>query len=232
MAKSPPPQGSGAPDLRFQAAIAQQRLLASTVIAESAHGPIDIIAGTDVSYAKHSDTLVAAVALLKAETLDVLEVSLWQGRSDFPYIPGLFSFREVPPLLEAFKRLSRLPDLIVCDGQGLAHPRRFGLACHLGVTLDLPAIGCAKSLLIGMHATLGENRGDMADLLHNKERVGKAVRTRTGTRPVYVSVGHRVSLEAACDWVLRLSPRYRLPETTRVADHAVNTALKALNAPP
>jgi deoxyribonuclease V len=138
-------------------------------------------------------------------------------KTRFPYVPGYLSFREAPAALAAMRRLRRDPDLIVCDGQGFAHPRRFGLACHLGLLANLPSIGVAKSRLIGEHAVLGSQRGEWVPLVDDGERIGVVLRTRTGVRPVYVSVGHRISLETAIDYVLRCTTRYRLPETTRQA---------------
>jgi len=139
----------------------------------------------------------------------------------FPYIPGLLSFREIPVLLAALSKLKEMPDLLFCDGQGYAHPRRFGLACHLGVLLDRPAIGCAKSLLIGTHGELGQEAGSWVPLIDEKakgERIGAAVRTRTGVRPIYVSQGHRVSLETAIRLTLQVGEGVRIPRPTREAD--------------
>ena len=132
----------------------------------------------------------------------------------------------MPPLLNAYNKLTIKPDLIVCDGHGLAHPRRFGLACHLGVILDIPTIGCGKTKLLGEFNELAEHRGATADLLDNDEVIGKVLRTQDNIKPVYVSIGHKVSLETAVEWVLKLTPKYRLPETTRQADQLVNKTLK------
>ena len=173
---------------------------------------------------------MAAVTVLDAQTLELLQVESYVGQATFPYIPGLFSFRELPAVLEVLKKLTTLLDLLVCDGQGLAHPRRFGLACHVGVATGIPTIGCAKTRLLGDFEPLGPDRGDYQNLLDNGEVVGRAVRTQTGKNPVFASVGHKVSLETATEWVLRLAPTYRLPETTRAADHAVNALLRAENA--
>ena len=141
---------------------------------------------------------------------------------EFPYIPGLLSFREVPALLAALKKLKELPDLLFCDGQGYAHPRRFGLACHLGVLLDRPTIGCAKSILIGTHGELGKKKGswtELTDETANSERIGAVVRTRDGVRPVYVSQGHRMSLDTAIRLTLAVTDGFRIPRPTRDADH-------------
>ncbi|WP_132207022.1 deoxyribonuclease V [Kribbella steppae] len=183
------------------------------------------VAGLDVAY--DGDRLAAAVVVLDWETLAEVDRAVVLGETTFPYVPGLFAFREVPGLLEALRKLSTTPDLLVCDGQGLAHPRRFGLACHLGVLTGLPAIGAAKTAFVGTHAEPGPARGESADLIVDNEVVGAVVRTQDGVKPIYVSVGHRVSLSTAVQHVLHLSPRYRLPETTRAADHLCRQALSA-----
>ncbi|MCP2339621.1 deoxyribonuclease V [Actinomadura rupiterrae] len=180
------------------------------------------VAGLDVSYAGdgHSThTRVAAAAVvLDASSLEVLEESVAVGTSDFPYVPGLFAFRELPTLVEALRGLSITPDLLVCDGYGLAHPRRFGLACHVGIITGLPAIGIAKTAFVGTHEPPGPKRGDRSPLLIDGAEVGSVLRTQDGVKPVFVSVGHRVGLDEACRLALALAPGYRLPETTRRAD--------------
>lgn len=209
----------------IEAAEALQRELAPRVIRDDAFGPVRRVAGVDVAYALDDSMLVAAAVVVDAETLAPLESVSAMAAPAFPYVPGLFSFRELPPILAALDRLAAPPDLIVCDGHGLAHPRRFGLASHLGVVRDVPTIGCAKTLLIGLHDAPASERGARAPLVDGDEIIGAALRTQTGIRPVYVSTGHRVSLDTACDWVLRLATRYRLPETTRLADQAVRRAM-------
>ena len=142
----------------------------------------------------------------------------WRAcRTRFPYVPGLLSFREAPAALAALGQLKTSPDILLCDGHGLAHPRRFGLACHLGLLSGLPSIGVAKSLLTGEHAPPAQERGAWTPLLDGGEVIGAALRTRPGAKPVYVSIGHRISLESALQVVLRCTGRYRLPETTRQA---------------
>jgi deoxyribonuclease V len=160
----------------------------------------------------------AAVIIFSWPDLAVAEVARASGRSGFPYIPGLLSFREIPPLLRAFRRLEKVPDLIFCDGQGLAHPRSFGLACHLGVLLGIPTLGCAKTLLIGEHAPVPPFRGGRSALFFQRRRVGTVLRTRDDTRPIFVSPGHRISISQAASWALRCATRYRIPEPTRLAD--------------
>lgn len=215
------------PPLNEQDALAIQTHLATKVISEDKMDSINTIAGTDVAYDEKSNQLVAAITVLDAITHEIVESQSVVEAVKFPYIPGLFSFRELPPLLNAFEKLSIRPDLIVCDGHGIAHPRRFGLACHLGVTLSIPTIGCAKTKLIGDFLPVEQARGQMSDLIVNEEVVGKVLRTQHNVKPVFVSIGHKISLDAAVDWVLKLSPKYRLPETTRQADQLVNKALKS-----
>lgn len=180
------------------------------------------VAGADVSYDRGSPVLFAAIVVLDVHSGEVVDRSGVRGRARFPYVPGYLSFRELPPLVEAFARLRVVPDLLLCDGQGLAHPRRFGLACHVGVTLGIPTIGCAKSRLVGTHREPGRRRGSHRPLLDGREVIGEVVRTREGVKPVFVSVGHRVALEAARRWVLRLAPRTRLPDPIRLAHQEVN----------
>ena len=180
------------------------------------------MAGADISFDHRSPELHAAVVVLDAESLEVEEIAGVRAKARFPYVPGYLSFREIPPLLEAFAKLEAVPDLIICDGQGRAHPRRFGLACHLGVLLDLPTLGCAKSRLIGDYREPGPRRGAHTRLRDGGEVIGEVVRTRSGVKPVFVSVGHRVCLETARRTVLRLAVRYRLPEPVRAAHREVN----------
>jgi len=213
-------------DLTPKEAVTLQRELAGQVERENRLGVVSRVAGVDVSYHARTDRLAAAAVVLDAASLQVMDVQIVLGRPAFPYVPGLFSFRELPPVLEALGKLATPPDLIVCDGQGIAHPRRFGLACHLGVWTGLPTIGCAKTRLTGTHEMPGERRGSRAPLMDKGEEIGAVLRTRDGVAPVYVSTGHRVDLKTACAWVLRLAPRYRLPETTRIADRLVGQALR------
>ena len=191
--------------------------------------PARVIAGADVEYDKGSDSIAGAIVLLDADTKAVLEVATHVMTATFPYIPGLFSFREMPPLVEAYRKLHLKPDVIICDGHGFAHPRRFGLACHLGVELGVPTIGCGKTRLIGHYEDLAQERGATAPLLDEVtgDMLGVALRAQTGINPLFVSVGHRVSLATATQLVLSMSVAVRLPETTRQADRCAREALTA-----
>jgi deoxyribonuclease V len=207
---------------------ALQQALRSQVVARDALGRrVRTVAGTDVSFDRAAPTLFAAVVVLDAHTLAVVDAATARAPASFPYVPGYLSFRELPALIAAFAKLRVAPDLVVCDGHGRAHPRRFGLASHLGVALDVPAIGCAKSVLVGGHAVPGPERGAFAPLRDGGVTIGSALRTRTGVAPVYVSVGHRVSLATARRWVLRLAPSHRLTEPVRAAHAEGNRARSA-----
>jgi len=206
-------------------AIALQKEFAPKVITKDLFDDIHYVAGVDVAYSKNSDKLVAAIVILDISTLDVIEIATAEDKVEFPYIPGLFSFRELPPLIKAFAKLRQTPDLVMCDGQGYAHPRRFGLACHLGLLFDIPTIGCGKTVLLGESQELTLQRGAMVDLLDRGEVIGSSLRTQTNINPIYVSIGHRISLATACHWSLRLTPKYRLPEPIRAADQVVRSFL-------
>ncbi len=186
-------------------------------------GPAEVrfTAGLDVGYAD-DDTVTGAVVVLDAG-LKVVDQAVAREKARFPYVPGLFAFREIPPLLTALAQLSVTPDLLVCDGYGVAHPRRFGLACHLGVVTGLPAIGVAKTAFVGTYPEPAPERGRWAPITLDGDTVGRALRTRTGVKPVYVSQGHRMSLDNACAQVLRLAPDFRLPEPIRLADRLSRT---------
>lgn len=202
--------------------------LAEQVVREDTFKDISYVAGVDVAYEEERNIVVAAITILDVVTLELIETSTHAEKVNFPYIPGLFSFRELPPILQAYEKLSIKPELIICDGQGYAHPRRFGLACHLGVKIDVPTIGCAKTRLFGSYEEPAEKRGSYSELLDAGEVIGRVLRTQDKIKPVFVSIGHKVNLNTATDWVLKLCPEYRLPETTRTADHAVKMAMKEL----
>ncbi|MEU6851311.1 endonuclease V [Actinacidiphila alni] len=196
-----------------------------------------LVAGLDVAYAGDGrgtgDLVAAAVVVIDMATLEVVERATATATTAFPYIPGLFAFRELPVLVEALRALrGPAPDLLLCDGHGLAHPRRFGLACHLGVLTGLPTAGVAKTPFVGRHhpAALGPARGAHADLRDGTETVGRALRTQPGVKPVYVSTGHAVDLPTACAHTLTLAPHYRLPETTRHSDRLSRDTLAAARA--
>jgi deoxyribonuclease V len=197
-------------------AVELQRVLAARVQKRGALRHLRTVAGVDV--ALRGGRARAAAVLFAAQSGEPLESSVAELPLDFPYVPGLLGFREVPAMRAALARLSTVPDLLLVDGHGYAHPRRFGVACHLGVELDLPAIGCGKSRLVGEHAEPALRRGSRRPLLHAGECIGSVLRTRTGVRPVYVSIGHRVDLATAVRLVLRFAARFRLPEPIRAAD--------------
>jgi deoxyribonuclease V len=200
-------------------AIELQKQLAHEVVREDKFKePVETVAGIDLGYDARTDTCRAVVVVLKFPELELVESAEAILPIQFPYVPGLLSFRETPVAIKALEKLENAPDLIICDGQGVAHPRRFGIACHIGLIADVPTIGAAKSILVGNFENLDERRGSTADLLHRNEKIGVALRTKDKVQPIYVSVGHRVGLETAIDFVLRCAPKYRLPETTRLAD--------------
>lgn len=194
----------------------QERLRAK-VIKRDARRKVTRVAGVDVGFEQSGLMTRAAVVCLSFPELELLEHAVARRKTRFPYVPGLLSFRECPAALAAIQRLKRRPHVLLCDGQGYAHPRRFGLACHLGLLSGLPSVGVAKTRLIGDHEPVPRERGARVPLIHQGEEIGAVVRTRTGVKPVYVSIGHKITLERAVELVLACSPRYRLPETTRQA---------------
>jgi deoxyribonuclease V len=175
------------------------------------------VAGVDISAGDSQGIARGAVVVLGYPELEIVEVKTAEGKLTFPYIPGLLSFRECPLILDACEKLYTTPDLILVDGQGVAHPRRFGLASHLGLFLDIPTIGCAKSILCGRHQPVGEEVSSHAELIDKGELIGAALRTRPGVRPIYVSIGHKIDLASALDWVMNCCRGYRLPEPSRLA---------------
>jgi deoxyribonuclease V len=197
---------------------AVQLELRSQVIREDRFDRINYVAGVDVGFEDNYTITQAAVAILTFPDLQLVEVAIAKIPTTFPYIPGFLSFREIPAILKALEKTKITPDMILCDGQGLAHPRRFGLACHLGVILDAVTIGVAKSLFVGTHEELPPLKGSWKPLIHKEEMVGAVVRSRTNVNPLYVSIGHRISLNSAIDYTLKCTTKYRLPETTRLAD--------------
>ncbi len=208
-------------DVSPQEAMAIQLRLRSRLRLNGA-GPFATVAGIDVSYDDTSKLMFAGVVVMSGDGRQVLETATAAARIRFPYIPGLLSFRETPAVIKAWTKLKARPDCLICDGHGLAHPRRFGLACHLGVLLRLPSIGCAKSLLVGTHRQPGKRRGSLEPLLDRGEQIGAVLRTRHGVAPVFVSQGDRIGLDAAVQTVLDTCSGYRLPEPTRRAHLLVN----------
>jgi deoxyribonuclease V len=214
---------------RVDEAIAEQLALRARVIPRAPDGFAPrTAAGLDVAY--DGDRLVAAVCVVDVEMLSTVEEATIVGSTDFPYVPGLFAYRELPSLRTVLAELESKPDVLVCDGHGLAHPRRFGLACHLGVLTGMVTIGVAKSAF-GSYTEPGRKRGDWSPVEHDGEVVGRALRTQDGIKPVFVSIGHLIDIESACDLVLRLAARHRQPETTRRADHVCREALRTAPSP-
>lgn len=200
-----------------EATLIQQQLMPE-VIAEDQLETVQFVAGVDAGYEETTGIARAAVVILSFPDLQLCEQAIAHRPVTFPYIPGYLSFREMPAVLEALEKLNTTPNLFLCDGQGIAHPRRFGLACHLGVLTNLPSIGVAKTRFIGEHAEVPRPRGSWQPLEDRGEIIGAVLRTQTGINPVYVSTGHKISLNSAISYVLRCAPKYRLPETTRLAD--------------
>jgi deoxyribonuclease V len=204
-------------DLCIEEARVLQARLAERVVAETTLEPAAVhsVAGVDVSF--RGGIARAAVVVLRFPDLEPLDCARSELPVTFPYVPGLLTFREGPSVLAALKEIAIWPDLFLFDGQGVAHPRRIGLAAHMGVILDTPSIGCAKSRLIGTHQEAGASKGDWVPLYDQDQVIGAVVRSRAGVKPLFVSIGHRVDLLTAIDFVLRCTKRYRLPETTRLA---------------
>lgn len=204
-------------DISPRQAVALQRSLVDRVVVEPLQTDIRLIAGIDVSV--KDNHVRTAIVVLDMGSLSLVDSATWQGPVVFPYVPGLLSFREIPAILPALKLISVVPDAIMLDGHGLAHPRRFGLACHLGVLLDIPSLGVAKSRLTGTHKEPGMTKGDSSPLMDKEELIGTVLRTRTNVNPVFVSVGHKMELADALKLTLASTVRYKLPEPTRLAHH-------------
>jgi len=209
-------------DLTPREAIKIQEQMRSLVRIEPLAREINTIAGADLSYNKFSKTIYSGIVVLRFPDLQIIESAGVRSTTKFPYVPGLLSFRETPSLLEAWDSLKTKPDLLMLDGQGFAHPRRFGLACHVGVILEVPTIGCAKSILLGEFAELAPEQGSQSPLLDRGETIGVALRTKSRVAPVYVSIGHLIDLPSAVEMVKRSVGRYRQPEPTRQAHLLVN----------
>ena len=205
---------------------AEARLLQGELASRVVEGPpldlsrVRYVAGADVS--TEGDLGYATVVVLSFPDLSVVEVRGYESRLTFPYVPGLLAFREIPSVVGALEKVETPVDAVILDAQGLAHPRRMGLASHLGLFLDIPTVGCAKSRLVGDYEEPGEKKGSATDLVHRGEVVGKVVRSREGVSPIFISVGNRIDLKSAVELVLACCTRYRLPETTRQAHNAAN----------
>lgn len=198
-------------------AIALQKSLATRIELTDRLGDIRHIAGVDVGFEAEGTVTRAAVAVLDADGLQLVDHAIARRPTEFPYIPGLLSFREIPAILDALGSLRIRPDLLLVDGQGIAHPRRIGIASHLGLLVDLPSIGVGKSRLTGKHGPVPDGRGEWTPLVDKGETIGAVLRSRVGVAPLYISPGHRICLETALHWVMHALTRYRLPETTRWA---------------
>lgn len=199
-----------------------QQQLQPRVILRNPRKPVRFVAGTDVSSSLADDTVWAGVVVVTYPALEPVEERWVRGKTSFPYIPGLLSFREIPILLSALTQLKITPDLILCDGQGIAHPRSMGLATHLGLLVNCPTIGCAKSRLVGTYSGLGKEKGDSAELLYAGKVIGVAARTRQGTNPIFISIGNRITLKQSLRIVLACCPKFRVPEPIRMAHLLVN----------
>jgi deoxyribonuclease V len=209
-----------------QEAIKIQESLRKNLILGNTPSKVRLIAGADASYCKKNDKLYAAVITMDLPDLTVVEEASATRNATFPYIPGLLTFREAPPLLIAFKNLKKRPDAVIFDGQGIAHPRGLGLASHLGLILDVPTVGCAKKRLIGQHQGVGNKIGSYSPLKNNGEIIGAALRTKRGVKPVFVSCGHKIDLPGSIEIILKTCRGYRLPEPTRQAHLLVNRLRK------
>ena len=197
------------------------------VILDDQFGTIRTVAGADLAFDPETNLAFGGVIVYRFPEMEEVERRMARRKLRFPYVPGLLSFRESPVLLAAFARLRTEPDLILIDGHGRAHPRLFGIACHLGVLLDKPTIGCAKSLLVGEHDEPGTRAGSTAPLVFHGERVGIVLRTRDNVKPIYVTIGHRVALESAVSLVRQCLDGFRIPKPTREADHYVRELRRA-----
>jgi deoxyribonuclease V len=228
-------------------AVALQKELRARVLLQPLPDPVKLVAGADISYNRFSDVVYAAIVVLRLPELTVASTAGVVTKMNFPYIPGLLSFREAPPLLEVWRQLKLLPDVLMLDGQGIAHPRRFGIACHLGVLLNLPTIGCGKTLLTGKYDEPAPEAGNFSPLMHKEEMIGAAVRTKNRVNPVFVSPGHLADIPSAVDLALRCvkgyaqhpeagplwggkatpakGSKYRIPEPTRLA-HLMCNAMR------
>ncbi len=196
----------------------QTQLAQRVVLEDRLSQPIRYIAGTDVAFPNSGETTRAAIVVMDFPGLRIVDQALVEQPTEFPYVPGFLSFREVPALLRAFEKIRYIPDLFLCDGQGIAHPRRFGLACHFGVETGIPAVGVAKSRLTGEYKEPAAERGSLADLTNRGEVIGAVLRTRDRVKPLFISPGHLMTLTGSVERVMACGRGFRLPEPTRQAD--------------
>jgi deoxyribonuclease V len=204
-------------------AVSLQYELAGRLVLEDGHSPkLKKIAGADISYSKNDDLFFAGVVVLDAASLEIIEEGSSVDHVSFPYIPGLLSFREAPVLLKAFEKIKSRPDIVIFDGQGIAHPRRLGLASHMGLFLDIPSMGCAKKKLVGDFAEPGNKKGSWSELVHRGEKIGAVLRTKDGVKPVFISPGHKIGFARVVQTALSCCNGYRIPEPTRQAHLLVN----------
>ncbi|MEU1428655.1 endonuclease V [Nocardia sp. NPDC005746] len=215
------------PSTPEQAVALQDRLRSAVIPANPRPPQFRTIAGLDSAYDDHGN-VAAAIVVLDATTLDTVETATARGTTAFPYVPGLLAFRELPTTVAALETLTITPDLIICDSQGLAHPRRFGFACHLGLLTGIPTLGVAKNAW-GDYDEPAPERGSSGIITIDGDPVGRALRTRTGVKPVFVSIGHLIDLDTACAQVLALTPEFRQPETTRRADRLCRQLLREIS---
>lgn len=213
-------------------ALVLQRQLAQRIVKKGQPEKVNLIAAADISTVSQEGVGRGGVVVVDYPELNLVEVKIKEGMVDFPYIPGLLAFRELPLLLAAFAALEHTPDLVLVDGQGLAHPRRLGIACHLGLWLGVPTIGCAKSRLCGQHPALPQSEGSFVELRDGTEVIGAVLRSKTGSTPVYVSIGHRIDLEAALGWVSKTTASHRLPLPLRLAHQAAGGMIEETNSLP
>lgn len=203
-------------------AVSLQKTLASEVRIEPLPRSLRIIGAADISYSKHTDLLTAVILTFRWPGLDLVESVDHVCKASFPYVPGLLSFREVPPLIEAYRKIERKPDVLLCDGQGIAHPRRLGFASHLGLCLGIPTVGCAKSRLCGEHDTLSPEKGSVKPLILDGDRIGLVFRSRGGVKPIYISPGHLSDIPSSRRLIASCVLRYRIPEPLRLAHIEAN----------
>ena len=209
-------------NLSYQQAIALQKQLADKLLFTPLKKPPKLIAGLDCAFSKDKQKIAAVALILQLPDFKLVETVTTVKKVTFPYIPGLLSFREAPVCIAAVEKLKKIPDLFIIDGQGIAHPRRLGLAAHLGLFFDKPTIGCAKSRLIGTFNEPSPQKGNYSLLKDKNQTIGAVLRTRTNVKPVFISAGHKCQLDDAIQWVLKCAVKYRLPEPTRLAHQIVS----------